>query len=292
MEMSRIRSARQRFDVADVMEELSGFECLMDRTVVIRLELQEAFCRLLGEDARIYDPLPLIGNGGMQAFGLRGGLRIRDGDGQDVTDDARSRWPAGPEAFDAWRRDAEHRLNRSLLAGPSAEEEPALRKAGWNPEKATEVSKQRAQQENEQATRLAEDSRWRRGRLRDVVAARYLALEIHPTLDEESTQRGIDFPGLFPQPGAARRFTDSMPSADVWITLLTARHRNPQTRWIANDIYDADALSVAIPYCDLVATERHAAHLLHAEGLPKRVGTTVVTTLDELVAALATLNAP
>ena len=228
--MSRIRSARQRFDVADVMEELSGFECLMDRTVVIRLELQEAFCRLLSEDARIYDPLPLIGNGGMQAFGLRGGLRIRDGDGQDVTDDARSRWPAGPEAFDAWRRDAEHRLNRSLLAGPSAEEEPALRKAGWNPEKATEVSKQRAQQENEQATRLAEDSRWRRGRLRDVVAARYLALEIHPTLDEESTQHGIDFPDLFPQPDAARRFTDSMPSADVWITLLTARHRNPQTR--------------------------------------------------------------
>jgi hypothetical protein len=292
MEMSRIRSARQRFDVADVMEELSGFECLMDRTVVIRLELQEAFCRLLGEDARIYDPLPLIGNGGMQAFGLRGGLRIRDGDGQDVTDDAKSRWPAGPEAFDVWRRDAEHRLNRSLLAGPSAEEEPALRKAGWNPEKATEVSKQRAQQENEQATRLAEDSRWRRGRLRDVVAARYLALEIHPTLDEESTQRGIDFPDLFPQPDAARRFTDSMPSADVWITLLTAQHRNPQTRWTANDIYDADALSVAIPYCDFVATERHAAHLLHAEGLPERVDTTVVTSLDELVAALAALNAP
>jgi hypothetical protein len=77
-----------------------------------------------------------------------------------------------------------------------------------------------------------------------------------------------------------------MPSGDVWITLLTAGHRNPQTRWTANDIYDADALSVAVPYCDFVATERHAAHLLHAAGLPARVRTTVVATLDELVAAV------
>jgi hypothetical protein len=155
-----------------------------------------------------------------------------------------------------------------------------------------EVTRKRAQQENEQAARLAEEPRWRRGRLRDVVAARYLALEIETTVNETSVRLGIDFPALFPEPDAARRFTDSMPSADVWITLLTARHRNPQTPWTVNDIHDADALSVAVPYCDFVATERHAAHLLHAEGLPKRVATTVVTTLDELVAAITTVNAP
>lgn len=34
MEMTRIKSARQRFDIAKVMEELSGFACFMDRTVV------------------------------------------------------------------------------------------------------------------------------------------------------------------------------------------------------------------------------------------------------------------
>lgn len=122
------------------------------------------------------------------------------------------------------------------------------------------------------------------------MAARYLALEIHTALNEASSQRGIDFPALFSDPDAARHFTDSMPSADVWITLLTARHRNPQTRWTANDIYDADALSVAVPYCDFVATERHAAHLLHAADLPKRTATTVVTTLDELVAAITMSN--
>jgi hypothetical protein len=250
LEMIRIRSARQRSDVAGVMEELSDFACLMDRTVVIRLELQEAFCRLLGEGARIYSPLPLLGNGGMQAFGMHGGLRIRDQVGQDVTDDARARWPEGPEAFDNWQRDAERQLNRSLLSGPSEDEEQELREEGWSPEKAMEVGHKRAQQENDQATLLSEEPRWRRGRLRDVVAARYLALEIEGTLGEESARRGLDFPSLFPEPDAARRFTD------------------------------------AVPYCDFVATERHATHLLHAAGLPDRVDTTVVATLDELVAAI------
>ena len=166
LEMIRIRSARQRSDVAGVMEELSDFACLMDRTVVIRLELQEAFCRLLGEGARIYSAISLLGNGGMQAFGMHGGLRVRDREGRDVTDDARARWPGGAEAFDSWQRDAERQLNRSLLSGPSEDERQELRERGWSPEKAMEVGKKRAQQENDQATLLSEESRWRRGRLR------------------------------------------------------------------------------------------------------------------------------
>jgi hypothetical protein len=286
MEVTRIVDPRQRHDIARVMEELSRFACLMDRWVVVRLELQEALCGLLGESARIFDLLPLIGNGALQALGRQGGLRIRDPDGRDVTDETRAQWPGGPAAFDAWCLSAERQLNWSVLAGPDDEEAPALRELGWDPEKATEVTDRRASQESEQATRLAQDPRWRRGRLRDVVAARYLALEIKSALDEQTAQRGVDFPGLFPEPESARQFTDSMPSADVWITLLTALHRNPQTRWTANDIYDADALSVAVPYCDFVATERHATHLLHAADLPMRVDTAVVATLDELVAAL------
>ncbi len=87
----------------------------------------------------------------------------------------------------------------------------------------------------------------------------------------------------------ARSFTDSMPAGDAWISLLTAAHRNPQSHWRANDIFDFDALSVAIPYCDIVATDRHAARLANASGLPSRLGTVVVPTLDELVVALADL---
>ena len=78
-----------------------------------------------------------------------------------------------------------------------------------------------------------------------------------------------------------------MPSSDVCVSLTTAAHRNPQTRWTRNRIFDNDALSVAVPYCDFVVTDREATHALHAEGVPARLGTCVVATLDELVAAMA-----
>ncbi len=63
-------------------------------------------------------------------------------------------------------------------------------------------------------------------------------------------------------------------------------HWNPQTDWTANRMFDMDALAVAVPYCDYVATDREAAHALHAEGVPARLEATVVATLDELVDAL------
>ncbi len=289
MEMTRIGSSRQRFDVGAVMEELSDFACLMNRTILIRLELDAAIRAVLGSEEWLYAGLPLIGRGGMQAMGMRGDLVVRDGDGNDVTAQARREFRDGPAAFDRWRRDAEDRLSRSFLRGPSNEEEPALRAEGWDPEKATALGHKRAEQENEHAARLAADPRWRRGRLRDVVAGRYLALEVFDDLNDCLGRWGVDLSEICSDPESARRFSDSMPGADVWITMLTAMHRNPQTRWSANDIYDVDALCAAVPYCDLVATERHAAHLLHVAGLPERIGTTVVASLDEAVEEMVSL---
>jgi len=64
-----------------------------------------------------------------------------------------------------------------------------------------------------------------------------------------------------------------MRAADVWITLMTAKHRNRDSVWRPNDIFDVDALSVAAAYCDVVVTERHAAHVLARAGIPERLGT-------------------
>jgi hypothetical protein len=113
-----------------------------------------------------------------------------------------------------------------------------------------------------------------------------LALEVQAMLDEALRARELSFTDVMPDAGAARRFTDSMPSADVRISLLTAAHRNPETQWEPNDIFDVDALSVAVPYCDIVVTERHAHHVIHTAGLPTRLGTRVLASLDELVVEL------
>jgi hypothetical protein len=51
-------------------------------------------------------------------------------------------------------------------------------------------------------------------------------------------------------------------------------------------MFDIDAMCVAIPYCDVVVTDRHACRLANVTGLPERVGAMVIATLDELVATL------
>src|SRR5215211_4633925 len=78
--------------------------------------------------------------------------------------------------------------------------------------------------------------------------------------------RHLDLEDLFTDLESARRFVDSMPSADVCVSLMTAAHRNPETKWTGNDMFDIDALSVAVPYCDVVVTERHARHVLTVSG--------------------------
>ena len=54
--------------------------------------------------------------------------------------------------------------------------------------------------------------------------------------------------------------------------------RNPQFRWQSNDIFDIDALSVAVAYCDLGVTDKQAANALRRGRVPERLGWQVFTT--------------
>jgi len=288
MEMGGIADPRRRFDVASVMEELSGFVCVMPRSTIMEIEIEAALADAIGTEAR-FGQVRLLGWGALQAWGRRGGLRVHSETDGDVTAKSRQTWPGGPAAFDAWTRGAELLLARSVLRGPTDEEALPLQGLGWDPTVAGRIAEDRARSEREQAARFDAEPRYRRGRLRDVVSARYLGLELLPRLEEALRARGLGLPGLFADRDQARRFTDSMPSGDAWISLVTAAHRNPRSRWQSNDIFDFDALSVAIPYCDLVVTDRHACRLANTTRLPKRMGTRVFATLDELVRELRDL---
>jgi hypothetical protein len=56
-------------------------------------------------------------------------------------------------------------------------------------------------------------------------------------------------------PAAARTLTRSMPGAEVAAVLKTGRHRNTTLTWTSNDMFDIDALTVAVPYCDIVGAD-------------------------------------
>lgn len=110
------------------------------------------------------------------------------------------------------------------------------------------------------------DKNWRRGRLRDAISAREVAIELADMLSEELTLRGLDFgEATGGTLEGARSLVLSMPSTAVSIELKTRYHRDGNKRWSVNDIHDIDALSIAVPYCDVVFTDAAARNaLVHA----------------------------
>jgi hypothetical protein len=281
MEMLKIKDPAQRRDVAAAMEDLSGFVTLMSRAVVMQLEIEGVLDARLGPAEICYPTVDLLGHGFGPAFGRDGTLRTRDRHGQDITG---SLTPEQRAAL----AEADMSAQRAMLAGPNNDQLDALRARGWDPQAAVGVAERRAAQERELVTILAADPRWRRGRLRDVVAAREAVIELFDMLGAALRLRGLRVHDAMADRDATRSLVRSMPSSDVAVDLKTQMHRNAQraARWSANDVFDMDALALAVPYCDVVVTEKHAADALGRAGAPDRYGTTVLTSLAPLPESL------
>jgi hypothetical protein len=282
-ELSKIRDPAQRRALADIMEELTGFATLVSRVVVMELELAAMLDRFT-ESPSPFPAIALIGRGVRHAFGLQSGLKIVGPSG-DETDRVRDRM--GGKAFDDFVARATLGLERSLLRGPTDEEMEDLRRQGWNPEAAMEVAGIRAGQEQEQRLRFDADNQWRRGRLRDVVAARELLIEFRDMFPRALQERGLKQADVLQDRQSARAFVRGMPSTEVAIELKTAWHRNRDKHWTRNDIQDIDAMSLAVPYCDIVVADKACHHALEAAGLGKRMHTALLRDLKDLPSTLA-----
>lgn len=81
-------------------------------------------------------------------------------------------------------------------------------------------------------------------------------------------------------------FIKSVPTRDVFSALRITRHRNKQKRWEQHDFADLLALSVAIPYCDVVVTEKQWCHITKQARLDKKYGTLMVHKLDDALSPL------
>jgi hypothetical protein len=299
MELAGIGSYRQRCDVADVMEELSGFSTLLSRAVLLKLEVDAALTARFGDPRIAQEPLTLVNFGVGPAFGLVGGLRIRNRAGRDVTEEARLAHPDGPEAFDKMLFDMNLKLERQMLRGPSPKEAAELvAEGGWDPTVARRIATERAALEQRQVENLNssdESRRWRRTRLRDVASARHFTIDLNELVSAGLNARRIPLEHAFPppeeesdEPSEVRRFADSLPSSDVFVTLMAEMHRNAERVWKPNDVFDIDALSVGVAYCDAVLCDNDKAHMLNVRKVGARLGTHVTSRLVELPELLTT----
>jgi hypothetical protein len=298
MELAGIGSFRHRSDIAAVMEELSDFSTILSRAVLMKCEVEAALTARFGGRPHAHSPLRLLNFGVGPAFGMVGGLRFRDSAGRDVTEQARLEHPDGPEDFDRRLREMNLTLERAMLRGPSPHEAQQLRSAGgWDPSVARKIATERAALEQTQVENLnsTDDGReWRRTRLRDVTSARHFLIDLNEPTANGLDAREISFEEAFSppsensdEPSEVRRFTDSMPSSDVFVTLVTEMHRNAERAWKPNDIFDIDALSVGVAYCDAVLCDNDKARMLNVRKVGDRLGTRITSRLVELPDILA-----
>lgn len=287
-EVAKIGQHRQRRALREVMETLSDYYVVMSRPDIAAHEVECLLDDVLGPSQSPVNTMDYLDRGVARAFGMVGGFRVYDESGTDTTEQLRAAYPDGPEAFDALVSATELMLQRSVLDGPAtAEEETELRKRGWKPGGASHVAEKRMLQEVEQAARFStSDLRWRKDRIRDVITLRELLIELDDTLSRGLADRGADLGDLGSTIEDRRDMFDSLPSLDVAVTIKASYHRNLSHRWTVNDIYDIDAMGSTVPYCDIVVTDRAVASHIRRAHLDLRLGTRVLSNLDELAALI------
>lgn len=121
-----------------------------------------------------------------------------------------------------------------------------------------------------------------RGRLDDVMLGTAIADIIDP-LRAAAQELGVSLDDDIFDRGRMGTLIDHMPSRWVEMMLRRQRQANPEKAWHGNDLNDVTALAIAVPYCDVVVTERSWSAMLNAARVPQRFGTLVTPRLQDVV---------
>jgi hypothetical protein len=265
---------RQRADIANVMARLSGFVTLAAHQHRLRCEVAQALHQRLGRPL-FPERLHPFGRGYVFTLGAGNGLagRVRPVGGASAT--------MSPAAH----AELEFRLNQAaeylLLRGPAPEDLAAM--PGYDLSAVQAIAAARAAREQELFDRLQADAAGVR-RLGDIVHARGLYWELGTQLPQLLAPAHLSVDSFF---GKGKdwitAFLDLIPGLAVRTSLVMQINKNGSRAWKRNDIYDIDALEAAVPYCDVVVTEKYACDIINRSGLAGRFATTVIRRLDDLV---------
>jgi hypothetical protein len=255
LELYNIWDGERRKARVAVMDQLSGFNYLLGHPQIQQLEVEAALNEIPGVMVTPQGLTSLIGPSLLWSFGMRGGLVTNVPDPDAAAKQICEGLGIDPGG-DAWAS-LERWAERELLAGPENHEDPDLANAGYSLDKWRDMLQQRAQQEQQLAAALDADPKVRRGRLRDVINCHEMCTELIDLVTSATMAKGTSIGALLDNDrGKLRDFNDGMPSTRVAVSLKTIYHKNRQHVWKSNDINDIDALSIAVPYCDCVFTDK------------------------------------
>jgi hypothetical protein len=280
MELAATGSYRQRTDVATVMTELSGFRTISSTTTLKKAEIRQALNKYFGKPVAPIKPEP-FGFGAF--FAGNGEIKVAKLSGDQRAIDAFASTIGGSSKLKEWEHKITAYMEFNLLRGPHESQVQSLRdKYGYAPEASEEIGRRRAEQEEELAKQLLADPSQIKN-LDNIVMARYLYWELSGQLTEVLIEVGMtmeDFIALGAE--GITKFIRDIPTADILTTFTKANLKTLNRPWKKNDIHDMDALAIAIPYCDIVVTEKHAYTQLHNAGVEQRYDTVLLKSLEDL----------
>lgn len=291
IETAQVKRPKQRRDLARVMASISYFRTVRGGRVLFRHQMLTAMHELFGRPAFRPTPPDVLGLGANWAFaGEEQFIDIRDGAGD------RTATEADRPGVGRMRREANQLRETMAIAGPADDEVELLRAHGYRPESTTQMSASRLEWEDVFGGLLRE-APVSTAELRVRVTARELLHE-HFDLFQQlmadyglTLQRALGIHPDHPEAGRAKMmaFSDRIASMRLAVDMKAELFRNATRTWKVNDLHDIDALSLVIPYCHAVVTDRDAADRVRRTGGDRRHNTNVICDLAQVVELLPDL---
>ena len=114
-----------------------------------------------------------------------------------------------------------------------------------------------------------------------------LFLEVQDKLDTSLRRLGLSFGDLRAIPGEQiASLIDLVPCWNIERFLAVQIEQQWDREMEGNDVYDIAALTAAIPYCDVVVTERMWVRLCNTSGLAEQYNTRVISSVMEIQSLL------
>ncbi|MEV7450644.1 hypothetical protein [Streptomyces nigra] len=273
-----------RYALASVMFDLSDFCAIAPLQKLQRVEVVRAVQqRLAPRKLRPVPSLGLLGYGVDHAFGSKYG-RFRYVESIETDDQ-----PEGRQVDPG-----ESRIDRIRHLG--SEWEYQWYSLAWLPVGGDEFGLDRIAQ-HRRGRRYAEDEEkraaaWRAAGSKEMLSRALVVDDFNDLLDDINwicETLNLDPHALVKERDGIPAFICDIPTRDVYHALRSSRYKNQQQQWHQHDFADFLALAVAIPYCDVVVTERHWRHVAIQAGLDKKYNTQILSKLDDAVAALQSL---
>ena len=275
MEIFRIQSCKQRRNIRAVIEEIGKFRSIVSLPRQVMHEVESSLDNFIGKSSITCSNDQYIGWGFEHSFGMNTEQTIANYFRMKLRNEAGN--------FD---EDSISRLiewNREVIDGLPPKEKEDSQNDGLDPIEGLRPIDNNANVECEQQRVLSRHPEWRRGRLRDVVAARELCYRFNDIFSRSLLARKVfTLESAFPHVNDIRRVVDAMPTLDVLVSLKTEYHRNPQHRWKRNDIHDIYAMASSIPYCDIVVSDKSIFSQAKKSGLLKRLNTKMFTKVSRI----------